>query len=943
VLSLALLLGGVRSVGAVHAGVATASTPASYDWTQFGGDARHSGDNTYEATLTRANVGGLQRLFHASLLGTEDGAPVYLSAVSTANGTQDLMFLTTKDGYTEALDAHTGARVWARPYGAGSCHINNGSSVCYTTSSPAIDPNRQYVYSYGLDGKVHKYAVGDGSEVISGGWPEMTTLKAFEEKGSSALAVATARNGVSYLYVAQAGYPGDRGDYQGHVTTINLADGSQNVFNANCGNQAAHFVEQPGTPDCTQTQTAVWSRPGVVYDPATDKIYFSTGNGDYNPTSHDWGDSILALAPGGTGVGGGPLDSYTPADYQQLQADDADLGSTSPVILPVPAASRVQHLALQAGKDGELRLVNLDNLSGQGGPGHTGGEVGPEINVPQGNEVLPTPAMWVDPSGTTWVFVSNDNGVSAFQLVVDSGGVPGLHLAWRNSTGGTSPLVANGVLYYAVFNGIHVLDPTTGSVLWQDNSLGGIHWESPIVVNGVLYITDGSGALSAYGLPVSPTPTPIPATPPNTAPAPTNTAPAPTATNTATATPTPVPATATPTPVPATATPSSIPSPFTSSDIGSVGHAGSASYANGTFTVAGSGADIWNTADAFHDVYQTLTGDGQIVARVASQIATDPWAKAGVMMRETLAADSRYADMVVTPGNGAAFQRRAATGGYAAHTAGPSVTAPYWVRLVRLGDTLTGYVSSDGVTWRGAGSDTVSMAATVYVGLAVTAHNNNALSTATFDHVAITPAPLAGLVGVWPFDEGTGGVTTDLSGNGNVGTLVGGVTWTAGRFGSALVFDDGTGYVSASANGLPAANAPQSVSWWLNVPTIPNGVADALSLTNDGAHAGVQPGFRNGRVGVWQWGGTWLVSTAPPSSNAWHHYVYTFDGTTHRLYVDGVSRANSTVTPQSAAPVQLQFGRWSGGHEYVKGSLDDVRIYNRALSAAEARVLAGRP
>jgi hypothetical protein len=74
----------------------------------------------------------------------------------------------------------------------GSRRINNGGSTCYATSSPAIDPRRQFVYSYGLDGKVHKYAVGSGNEVLTGGWPETTTLKGFDEKGSAALSIATA-------------------------------------------------------------------------------------------------------------------------------------------------------------------------------------------------------------------------------------------------------------------------------------------------------------------------------------------------------------------------------------------------------------------------------------------------------------------------------------------------------------------------------------------------------------------------------------------------------------------------------------------------------------------------------------------------------------------------------------------------------------------------------
>ena len=182
-----------------------------------------------------------------------------------------------------------------------------------------------------------------------------------------------------------------------------------------------------------------------------------------------------------------------------------------------------------------------------------------------------------------------------------------------------------------------------------------------------------------------------------------------------------------------------LPSPWQHGDIGAVGQAGNATYSSGTFTVEGGGADIWGTADEFHYVYQTLAGDGEIVARVASLENTDSWAKAAVMIRDTLNADSKHAMMVVTPGNGTSFQRRPTTGGTSEHTTpGDGVTAPYWVRLVRSGSTLTGYKSSNGSSWTQVGSASISMASSVYVGLAVTAHNDSTLATATFTDVSVT-------------------------------------------------------------------------------------------------------------------------------------------------------------------------------------------------------------
>ncbi len=489
------------SGGRLPATMALASTTAaSYDWVQFDFDAQHSGNNTRETTITAANAGSLRRLFQVRLPAVADGAPVSLSAVATSAGTQDVLFVTTKAGHIAALDAHTGALIWMQQYPAGSCRINNNGGRCYTTSSPAIDPNRQYVYSYGLDGYVHRLRVGDGMEITGGGWPELASLKPYNEKGSSPLCMVTARDGMSYLYMAAAGYPGDRGDYQGHVTVISLADGSQRVFNTNSSDQAVHFVERPGTPDSPGVQSAIWARAAVVYDANTDRIYMATGNGPYDPSRHDWGDTVFALNPDGTGLNGDPLDSYTPTNQQQLNNTDADLGSTAPAILPVPANSLVKNLALQGGKDSKLRLLDLDNLSGQRASGHTGGEIGQTIRVPQGGEVLTAPAVWVNTvDSSTWAFVANDGGISGLQLTVDAAGTPGLQVVWKKNGGGSSPIVANGVLFYAGSHNMHALEPTTGAELGHDTTIGAIHWESPIVVNGVLYITDESGQLTAYG------------------------------------------------------------------------------------------------------------------------------------------------------------------------------------------------------------------------------------------------------------------------------------------------------------------------------------------------------------------------------------------------------------------------------------------------------------
>ena len=414
---------------------------------------------------------------------------------------RNVLYLTTRGGATVALNADTGTQLWSRTVGPGSCKINNGSTPCYTTAAPAVDPNGRYVYAYGLDGRVHKYAAGTGAETTSQGWPQLATTKGFDEKGSSDLSLATS-HGVSYLYVANGGYPGDRGDYQGHVTAINLATGTQRVFNTLCSDQTRHFASRR-SPDCGQVQSAVWARPGVVYDSRTDRILIATGNGDYNPGRHDWGDSVLTLRPDGSGSNGGPLDSYTPTNYRDLQSADADLGSTAPALLAAPAGSKLRTLGVQSGKDAKLRLLNLADLSGRGGPGHTGGSL-QVVDVPQGGRVLTQPSTWTNPSdGGSWVFVANGNGLSGVRVVA-VGGKPQLRTAWTAKTPGTTPVVANNVLYYLTPTGARAVDPLTGTTLWSESSASiGLHWQSVIVVAGHLYYPDGHARLRAFTLPAS--------------------------------------------------------------------------------------------------------------------------------------------------------------------------------------------------------------------------------------------------------------------------------------------------------------------------------------------------------------------------------------------------------------------------------------------------------
>jgi hypothetical protein len=182
-----------------------------------------------------------------------------------------------------------------------------------------------------------------------------------------------------------------------------------------------------------------------------------------------------------------------------------------------------------------------------------------------------------------------------------------------------------------------------------------------------------------------------------------------------------------------------LPAPWVNADVGSPRVSGSASVSSGTFTVNGSGTDIWKASDQFHFVYQPIDGDLEIVARVASIQQVHQGSKAGVMIRAALTASAPNAFMTGTAAKGWAFQRRLVSGGSSINTPGSFSNPPGWVKLVRSGDTFSGYESIDGSTWVLVDTETIQMPQTVYVGLAVTSHNARKTARATFTNVTAAP------------------------------------------------------------------------------------------------------------------------------------------------------------------------------------------------------------
>ena len=169
---------------------------------------------------------------------------------------------------------------------------------------------------------------------------------------------------------------------------------------------------------------------------------------------------------------------------------------------------------------------------------------------------------------------------------------------------------------------------------------------------------------------------------------------------------------------------------------------GTASLSNGVFTVTASGSDIWDEFDSFHYTYYPIGTNAQIVTRLLGLSGTQPWMKAGLMIRETLNGGSRNAALLLTCSNGMDFQWRPAADGKTLQYVNPTNTAAIsWLKLSRNGNWVGAFTSSDGTNWTLFDWETVNgLAPRVYAGLAVSSFSESESNTAWFDQVSVGPA-----------------------------------------------------------------------------------------------------------------------------------------------------------------------------------------------------------
>jgi outer membrane protein assembly factor BamB len=451
-----------------------AATPAPHDWSRFGFNAARASASPYATGITAANAAHLQRA-HIDVDGTIDSSPIFLHGVTVAGAKHDALFVTSTYGRTFAIDIATLRILWRyTPPGYSSW----AGSYRITTATPVADPSRTAIYTASPDGRIHRLSVADGTAT----WSTAITRLPAREKIAAALNFAG-----GHVIATTGGYVGDAPPYQGHVVTLNPSTGAiVHVWNSLCSNR--HAVIEPSS--CSASDSAIWARAGAVVDPATGRLLVATGNGPWNGRTN-WGDSVLELSRDASRL----LQNWTPRNQAQLEAGDGDLGSTGPALLG-------GGLAVQGGKDGLLRMLNIRRLNGTTRAGtRQGGEL-QTVPAPGRTGVFTAPAVWHN-GKTTWLFAATDRGTGAFRVIRGR-----LRLAWQNDFAGTSPVVAGGLLYVYNPNGaLRIYRPSSSRPL-ATYSAGGGHWNSPIVVAGRVVVPEGNandhretGSIDVYRVP----------------------------------------------------------------------------------------------------------------------------------------------------------------------------------------------------------------------------------------------------------------------------------------------------------------------------------------------------------------------------------------------------------------------------------------------------------
>lgn len=442
---------------------------ANADWTRFGYDASRSSNDPGSTGITAKNAARLRR-HQVELPGTVDSSAIYLHGVEVKGATHDTLFVTTTYGITVAVDAHSRSILWQW---TPPDYSDFAGTAQITTATPVADPGRKWIYAASPDGEIEKLSVSTGQSA----WRVSITKDATHEKIASSLNYANGN-----VIATTGGYIGDAPPYQGHVAVISSDGKLLHVWNSLCSNRSGLIVPS----SCASSDSAIWGRAGALVMPGSGNLLVSTGNGPWNGKT-DWGDAVIELSSRAKLLG-----NYTPTNTQQLNEDDDDLGSTSPVYL-------TSKLIAQGGKDRKIRLLSLARIKGTNP--HKGHEI-QIVPTPSGSLLFTAPAVWRT-HGHVYL-IAADNGATKAWILRNGR----LHSVWHTSTPGTSPVIAGGLLYvYDPYGGLNVYKPGSGKLV-KTLAAGSGHWNSPIATGGMVVLPEGnandhatSGVLDIWRLP----------------------------------------------------------------------------------------------------------------------------------------------------------------------------------------------------------------------------------------------------------------------------------------------------------------------------------------------------------------------------------------------------------------------------------------------------------
>lgn len=783
-------------------------------------DTFRSGQNLQETQLNRSNVNVNQfgKLFTQPVDGQIYAQPLYVPNVSIpGRGTHNVVYVATMNDSVYAFDAdnNTGANstaLWSVNFtnpAAGITAIPSANVQPLATditgpigieSTPVIDPSTGtlYVLARTLENgayfqRLHALDITTGAEKFGG--PAVINASVTTSSGTvkfdpmrqnqrCALGLANGR-----VYIVWASH-NDYGKYYGWVI----------AYNATTLAQTAAFIDTP-----SGGQGGIWQAGQAPAFDSSGNLYLSTGNGIWDGVQN-FGSSILKLSPSLS-----VLDWFTPDNYSYLNANDLDLGSSGPLLVPN------SNTLLTGGKPGILFLLST---SGLGNFANHNAQV-PQTLLAANGHIHGSPIYWNSPSLGPLIYMQSEfdylkafsfNGSTLVPVPVSQSiirvpdGMPGgfLSVSSNGSASGTGIVWAstplNGDANHQTVQGIvrayNAEDLT--QVLWdtQQNAsrddIGNFaKFVPPTVANGKVYMATFSNQVAVYGLLSGGSDFSLTALPSSQSVAPGASVPysvsvgdlqGQTLTGAVTFSISGLPAGVTAAFSPAsvgtrsstnltvtagsgaatgtyslkvtgssgsashsvtlTLTVSAQASgigPGTNVDIGAPGSAGSGTFSNGTYTVSGSGADVWGNSDQFHFTYWQFAGDGTFVARIVSPANTGFYSKSGVMFRGSLDANASYAFLANMPSI-YGLQYRNVNGANSATTPYFTPSYPQWVKMVRANGNFTGFVSADGKSWTQVGDPvSVVMGQTAYVGLAVTSQTNASLGTATFDNVSLSP------------------------------------------------------------------------------------------------------------------------------------------------------------------------------------------------------------